>query len=391
VRVPDLKRLWADSWPVALILIPGLLGTRETGEDELAWSRQPDLYAYALVVFAALSATLLRRRPGVTLAGCGAAVVGYLLAGYPVGPILIAIPVAAGGVAVAWPLRRALTWNVALGLAVQVAGGIRFAPQLAEGHGGAFVQWLGVSFASVALPTAIGAAIWIRRESEAGVRAVEARRAVSEERLRMAQELHDSIGHGLAVIAMQAGIALHVLDRNPAKARESIEAIRATSRESLDGLRAELEVLRTPEGDIAPRRPAPGLAEVDALLDRIRAGGVEVLADLPGADLPLELDVAVYRIVQEALTNVLRHANATLATVRVDRAGNDVLIEVTDNGAAATVPADAPARRGTGIAGMRARAEALAGELTAGPLPGGGFAVVARLPLLDRPHPADVP
>ena len=204
----------------------------------------------------------------------------YLAVGYPVGPILIAVPVAAAGVAVAWPLRRVLVWNGGLGLAVYVAGGVRFGTGLAASHGMPFLAWLATSFTAVAVPTAIGVAVRVRRESEAGLRAAQALRAVAEERLRMAQELHDSVGHGLAVIAMQAGVALHVLERNPGKARESLEAIQAASRESLHGMRVQLDVLRGPEGDGAPLRPAPGLADADVLLRRIRAGGLEIAADL---------------------------------------------------------------------------------------------------------------
>src|SRR6266536_1869704 len=158
--------------------------------------------------------------------------------------MLIAVPVAAAGVAVAWPLRRVLVWNGGLGLAVYVAGGIRFGTELAASHGMPFLAWLATSFTAVAVPTAIGVAVRVRRESEAGLRAAQALRAVAEERLRMAQELHDSVGHGLAVIAMQAGVALHVLERNPGKARESLEAIQAASRESLHGMRVQLDVLR---------------------------------------------------------------------------------------------------------------------------------------------------
>lgn len=389
----DLKRRWDNVWSVLLILIPGLLGTGRAGEDERGWSREPDLFAYALVVFAALSAAVLRRRPGVTFACCAAAVVTYLAVGYPVGPILIAVPVAAAEVAVAWPLRRALVWNGGLGLAVHVAGGIRFGPELAASQGMPFLAWLTVSFTLVAVPTAIGAAVRIRRESEAGLRTAQAHRAVSEERLRMAQELHDSVGHGLAVIAMQAGVALHVLARNPDKARESLEAIQAASRESLHGMRVQLDLLRGPEGEGAPRRPAPGLADADVLLHRIRTGGLEIAADIQAEDLPPAVDLAAYRILQESLTNVLRHAGVTLARVRVTREGADLVLEVTDNGPASSADPrqGADGRTGSGIAGMRARAEALGGEFEAGPRPEGGFVVRARLPLPDRSSAADVP
>nr|WP_246211366.1 sensor histidine kinase [Phytoactinopolyspora alkaliphila] len=196
----------------------------------------------------------------------------------------------------------------------------------------------------------------------------------------MAQELHDSVGHGLAVIAMQAGVALHVLDRNPAKARQTLEAIRDASRESLESLRAELNVLRTPEGDPAPRRAGLGMDDAGVLLDRIRAGGVTVDADIQVRHLPPDVDLAAYRILQESLTNVLRHARATRAGVRVRQDDDVVLLDVADDGAGSG-PLSPDGHRGTGIAGMTARAVALGGELVAGPRPDGGFAVHARLPV----------
>ncbi|HJU98326.1 MAG TPA: sensor histidine kinase, partial [Jiangellaceae bacterium] len=230
-----------------------------------------------------------------------------------------------------------------------------------------------------------GAAVRVRRQSDADVRAAAARRAVSEERLRMAQELHDSVGHELAVIAMQAGVALHVLDRDPLRVREALEAIRATSRVSLDGLRAELDLLRTPLGESAPRRPAAGLADLDVLAERIRAGGVDVETRIDaGGGLPPEIDVAVYRILQESLTNVLRHSGGKVAQVRVDRENGHLVVRVVDDGpgrADATLPPGA----GAGIPGMRARAEELGGTFDAGPRPGGGFVVTARLPVPSGP------
>ncbi len=186
---------------------------------------------------------------------------------------------------------------------------------------------------------------------------------------------------------MQAGVALHLLDHEPGKARESLEAIRDTSRRSLDGLRTQLQAMREP-GDEWPARPDVGLASLDVLLDRIRAGGLEVHPDLD-PDLrgaPAEVDVAAYRIVQEALTNVLRHAGASRADVSIRTVDGEVHVDVVDDGTAslaATGPAQAS---GSGIAGMRARAEALGGTVRAGPLAGGGFAVRARLPLENAPH-----
>nr|WP_246221187.1 sensor histidine kinase [Phytoactinopolyspora mesophila] len=205
----------------------------------------------------------------------------------------------------------------------------------------------------------------------------------------MARELHDSVGHGLAVIAMQAGVALHVLERNPDKARETLEAIREASKESLDRLRAELQLLREPEHDDAPRRPGLGLADAGALFDRVRRGGVEVDADVQAGHVLPELDVAAYHIVQESLTNILRHSDARLARVRVAWSGDDLEIAVTDDGRGERTGRLTETSGGMGIPGMRARAEALGGDLEAGPAPEGGFVVRARLPRPAGPHPAD--
>jgi signal transduction histidine kinase len=239
----------------------------------------------------------------------------------------------------------------------------------------------------VAAAFALGATAQVRRESWAGVRAEQARRAASEEQLRMAQELHDVVGHGLAVIAMQAGVALHVLDREPEKARESLEAIRTMSRESLDGLRTELAQLRAGAGDVPERRPLPGLADLDLLVARIRAGGVDVRLDVDAGlatrELRTEVGAAAYRIVQESLTNVLRHADAEQASVTVRSGDGELVVSVTDRGQGGQ-----PAGDGTGIRGMRERTAALGGTFEAGPT-ADGFRVEARLPLEPEPEPAE--
>ena len=194
----------------------------------------------------------------------------------------------------------------------------------------------------------------------------------------MAQELHDVVGHGLAVIAMQAGVALHVLDRDPGKARESLEAIRAMSRESLDGLRTELAQLRAGAGDVPERRPLPGVADLALLVQRVREGGVDVRLEVTGRldGLPTDVGAAAYRIVQESLTNVLRHAGADAATVVVRAADAQLEVEVVDRGSGG-----APGADGSGIRGMRERATSLGGTVEAGPASGGGFRVRAVLPL----------
>jgi signal transduction histidine kinase len=353
-----------------LLLLLCLVGTGAAARNQ--GLPHPGPAAYALAVVAALALLLRRRMPLAVLAVCGVAIGGYLLLGYPFGPILLTGPVAAVAVATRLPWRTAALAGTGFVLVTALphtldtdAGG--WVPRLAW-----TVGWAAV----VAAPAAVGAALQVRRRADAGVRAEQARRAVSEERLAIAREVHDGVGHGLAVIALQAGVALHVLDRDPARARELLASIQATSRESLDGLRAELQRFRDPAAPTA-LRPVPGLADLPALLSRMRDGGLVLHAQLdecPG--VPADVGAAAHRIVQESLTNVLRHAGDTPAWVTVRCSPGGLLVEVRDRGAGPA--AGAPA--GLGIPGMRERAGAVGGRLSAGPT-GEGFLVRAELPL----------
>jgi signal transduction histidine kinase len=371
--------------PALPLLAIGLVGTSRVAENELGWLRGPDTAAYTYVAVAALALLLRRRAPRLALVVVGLAISVYLVQLFAFGPILLTGPAAAWAVAVARPWREALAWVGGFVLVTAASA----APAYFQDGGGRWVShltWAGAWAAAVVGVAAIGAARQVRRRSEAGVRVEQARRAVSEERLQMAQDVHDGVGHGLAVIAMHAGVALHVLDRDPARARELLTSIQATSREALHGLRADLDRWRSPD-DAAARRPAPGLAELPQLLARMRAGGLTLtdrIQACPG--VPEQVDATAYRIVQESLTNVLRHAAGAAAVVRVDRGEGALTIEVRDDG---TAPGGDPGD-GSGIAGMRRRAEALGGRLTAGPAPEGGFAVRASLPL-EVPSPVETP
>lgn len=377
-----LRELVQDTGVTAFLLFAGLGGTHPASQDQLEWSRAPDGWAYLLVVLAALPFVLRRRYPIPVAIASGTAVLTYLTVDYAYGPILFTIPVAAYTLGSLLPRRAAMRWIGGYYLLTFAVTLSRVFRDDGDDLWRQIAVWGIVSLAAFAAPLAIGIASRVRRESEAGVRTALARRAVTEERLRMAAELHDSVGHGLAVIAMQAGVALHVLDREPAKVKEALEAIRDTSRRSLDGLRAQLQQMREPASDEPPRRPSVGLAELDVLVDRIRAGGLDVRTDIDptvlDGHLPPDVDVAAYRIVQESLTNVLRHAEASRASVTIQRGDRAVVLDVVDNGtAAAGRGAD---DSGTGIAGMRARAHALGGTLEAGPRVDGGFGVRASLP-----------
>jgi signal transduction histidine kinase len=216
-----------------------------------------------------------------------------------------------------------------------------------------------------------------------------ARRAVTEERLRLARELHDVVAHAMSVIAVQSGVGAHVADTQPEEAARALAAIEATSRAALEELRRLLGVLREedePQGDLAP---VPGLADLEGLLAELAKAGLAVKLQVNGTrpPLPAGVDLSAYRIVQEALTNVVKHAGPTRAQVVVDFRDHDVRVEVTDDGrGAVTSVSDGRAGTGHGLIGMRERVQAFGGDLEVGPRPDGGFRVAARLPLAaDQP------
>ncbi|MEV4703463.1 sensor histidine kinase [Actinoplanes sp. NPDC049316] len=209
------------------------------------------------------------------------------------------------------------------------------------------------------------------------------RRQAADERLRIARELHDVLGHHLSLINVQAGVGLHLMDNRPEQAREALTAIKTASAEALREVRSVLSALR-PDEEAAPRQPALGL---DRLADLTADAGLPVTTATSGTrrPLPAEVDRAAYRIVQEALTNVRRHAAAGSAEVAIEYAPAELRLTIRNDGPPAPPP-DLPAD-GSGIAGMRARAESLGGTLTAGPLPEGGYLVSAVLPTTTAAAP----
>jgi signal transduction histidine kinase len=224
-----------------------------------------------------------------------------------------------------------------------------------------------------------------RAERAEQAREAEARRRVDAERLRIAREVHDTVAHAIAVINVQAGVTAHVLDKRPAQARETLEVIEQTSARALGELRATLGMLR--EAD-ERRAPAAGLGQVEELVGLAREAGLDVKVDVaaPPRELASATDQAAYRILQESITNVIRHAGPSRVLVSVTYGPSDLEVLVADDGLGLR---DAPRRGdggGQGIVGMRERAALLGGEVTAGPRPGGGFQVRARLPL--RPDQA---
>ena len=196
----------------------------------------------------------------------------------------------------------------------------------------------------------------------------------------MARDLHDVVAHNISVINVQANTALHLMDRQPERARSALTTINEVSKQALVELRSVLGVLRDVDEN-APRAPTPGLAHVRDLVDSAAAAGltVRVEGDEPRAPLPVDVDLAAYRIVQEALTNSARHSGSANARVRLGYRDRGLEITVDDDGTPR--PPGQASGSGNGIAGMTERAHALGGTLRAGPRPGGGFAVLAWLPL----------
>jgi signal transduction histidine kinase len=209
-----------------------------------------------------------------------------------------------------------------------------------------------------------------------------ARRAVAEERARMARELHDVVAHSVSLIAVQAQAVQRLLEGEERAGREGIDSIERVARQTAVEMRRLLGILES-QGEGAARDPRPGIAGVGALVEQVRETGLEVHLRIEGESVPLAagLDLSAYRIVQEALTNVLKHARAARVEVVVRYAGDRLELEVEDDGQGV----DQHQGDGRGLAGMRERAAVFRGELTAGPLPGHGFRVWARLPLEHSP------
>ncbi|MCX5561628.1 sensor histidine kinase [Streptomyces sp. NBC_00038] len=217
----------------------------------------------------------------------------------------------------------------------------------------------------------------------------EARLRATEERLRIARELHDVIGHNISMINVQASAALYRLKKDPAQAEEALGAIKAGSREALRELRATLGVLRRVDEE-APTAPAPGLARAEELVASAKPAGLDVRIERTGAErsLPAPVDLAAYRIAQESLTNAAKHSGAGHVTIRLAYGDRELTLAVEDDGRG-EVARPAGSGGGSGIAGMTERARALGGELAAGPRPEGGFAVRARLPYGTTGEPTE--
>ncbi|MGC0419892.1 sensor histidine kinase [Embleya sp. AB8] len=396
---PLTKRLRAGHW-AALDVVAALVGTA------IAVNRVLDAYHHydphrrgygepstaqltvTLIAVGVLAGAMILRRFRPALAICIVVATWAVVVGVA-GQVTIAL--ALGGpfvvlVAMAAAYSAAVKYPPPNGvpvLGVGMLGGVLWLFGSAELRHNAL---LAVLF--VAIAWAVGYAIGRHRAYAAALRehhAELARSEFAEERLRLARELHDVIAHSLGVVNVQAGYGGYVLDQRPEEAREALAAIRRVSGETIREMRGLLGVLRA-DGP-AERLPAPGLADLPALLDRTAAAGLRVDLDIGGSrrELPPGIELSAYRIVQEALTNIGRHARTAQGRVSVDYRADALAIEITDAGVGCVAggPSADELPYGHGLAGMRERVGLYGGEFSAGPLPGHGFRVAAVLPLSE--------
>jgi signal transduction histidine kinase len=378
-----LGRWWLDVLPalvVAVVQVVGMAGAAH--RQDQGWS----LGALGLLLLLAGPAGLLvrRRYPEASLTIAFAAALAFSLsqtdapdgpAGFPALIVALVNAVLAG--------RRAIAWGT---IAVGYVAFGWVEPLVYDDSWPDLGQALGL--AAWLLVLATGAEIVRtrreRRSELAHVQAEEARRRASEERLLIAQELHDVLAHNISLINVQAGVALHLLEERPDQARPALSAIKDASKEALGELRSVLDILRqADDGSRAPRAPTAGLRDLEGLVERTRAAGLDVRLETEGEvrPVPAGADLAAFRIAQEALTNVVRHADAGQATVRLTYGDDELRVQVDDDGRGGPPPLPGEHDEGRGITGMRERVYALGGRFEAGPRPGRGFRVRASLPI----------
>ncbi len=358
-----------------------------SGSEAVAANADPGLLSVVLTLLATTPLVVRHRFPLPVLAVTLGAVLVLVATRNTVGMSTLGFTIAFYTAVATGPRRQAVT---ALGLlAVGLVGGMLLRPVdlSAEGATVNAIVLVGAGVLAAGVRDRREAVERERRRAQAARE--EAARSTVEERLRITRELHDILGHAMSVMVVQAGVAERLLESRPDDARRAVAEIAATGRRSLGELRQALGVLR--DGDPAsplPREPAPSLAALPALVDRVRAAGlpVDLSVGLTAQDLPAGLDLAAYRVVQEALTNCLKHAGASRASVVVDGGPTQVRVQVRDDG----VGARPDSTEGSGLTGMRERVAVYEGTLSAGPADGGGFRVDATFPVPVRPRPEAV-
>ncbi|MGW5639604.1 sensor histidine kinase [Streptomyces sp. NPDC003832] len=375
----------AGRWPwrsTLLVTVLVFAGSHFAAEEQAGERAGLDVLARVLLLVAGLLLLWRRRYPVAVAFGTAAAALLYLGAGYPYGPVFLTVAIACFAAIVAGHRRAAWAAMGALW-----AGHVLVAHRLYQWlppDGDSAAPWgqEGVIAAWVVAVGALSELARARREQwrrERAERAQAARRRADEERLRIARELHDVLAHSISVINVQAGVGLALLDSDPEQARTALTTIKAQSKEALGEVRQVLGTLRAP-GD-APRAPAPGLDRLSELVDQAARAGLTVEVRGAPPALPPGTDLAAFRIVQEALTNVVRHSGSRHARVRLDKGDGNLRIGVVDDGPATGADAGGS---GNGLAGMRERAAALGGTIEAGPRADGGFRVLAVLPLTAK-------
>jgi signal transduction histidine kinase len=395
-RSPLLKRLTYPRLVAVDVLLGGMLVVFGRPADaHLARSGLSIQLFYVLVTVSAGSVAIRRLRPLVAL---GMSLAGFLgLASYgfaklPMMPVALVLYL----VAVARPRRAAvgglIVAELLVGFGYALAGPAGSRASLSFGAPWRDL-WFGQSAVLLAF-WATGFMLRTQREYERGLRAQaerharsridEALRTVTQERMRIARELHDVVAHSMSVIAVQAGVGHHVIGVRPEEAAKALAAIETTSRAALREMRALLGVLReeTPEETAEEFLATPGLADLALLAERTGRAGLRIELRFNGEpwELPPAMDLAGYRIAQEALTNVMKHAGTDQARVQIVYRKGEVEIEVTDDGAGRSA---AVVTGGHGLVGIRERVALYGGEFAAGPRPVGGFRVWARLPARD--------
>jgi signal transduction histidine kinase len=354
---------------VAVIQVGGTYGASHAQPDR----RPMDALAVGLLLVAPVALLAIRRWTVAAVGAIGAAVLTFVTLGYAYGPVFLGLALGVASAVVRG--HRVAAWAVALAVVVGDAAGrllLDTAPWSWAAQG-AMVAWMLVVLS-------VAEALRAGRERAAGYRAAarEARRRqAGEERLRIAQELHDVVAHHMSLISVQAGVALHLADRRPENVEPALRAIKDASREALTELRSLIDLLRDEESP-APRAPAPTLASIDDIVERSGHAGLQVTKTIEGQTYPLPtaVELAAYRIVQEAITNVVRHAHATRADITLGYGAQVLTVAVADDGRGADDPVP-----GTGLRGMQERAEALGGTFAVERDTGGGLRVVAALPV----------
>jgi signal transduction histidine kinase len=365
-------RIW-DALLAAAMIALGVLGfaLREPIPNE-----PPAIYGYTLIVVSGASLAWRRRAPLVVLVIVGACVSAASLAGYWTETLFL-LWVALYSAAAHRDRQSLLPVLVPVAVVVGIATGVG---ENWRTHGSVGVEGTVADLVlSIVVPVILGRMTFNRRRRVALARDLAARDAVTDERARIARELHDVVAHHMSVMVVQASAARALGDRDPEARQEALRQIETSGRTGLAEMRRLLEILKSQEGEDG-RAPQPGMAQLGALVDVMEATGLPVEVSVQGAPRPLPpgVDLSAYRIVQEALTNTLKHAGGGEARVLVRYERDAVELEVVDEAGEPTFSAGDGT--GHGLIGMRERVQLFGGELDAGPLPGGGFRVWARLP-----------